>query len=118
MKKQGLYALNWRMYFFMHSKIWNRSEVEKAKILVYIYTNSWFLLQRSGLDLVYYHDDNTFSKDFVNDGRILSDTDDNNNDDNSSEGHNGNNGDTSNGGEENPKECPLSILKMFIKKIF
>jgi hypothetical protein len=107
MKKQGLHARNWRMYSFVHSKIRNRLEGEKAKILVYIYTNSWFLRQRSGADPVCYHDDNIFSKDSVDDGRILSDTDDNNNDDNNGGGHNGNDGDASNGGEENPKECPL-----------
>jgi hypothetical protein len=78
--------------------------VEKAKALVYIYTNSRLLGQRPGTDPVRYYDDNIFSKDSDDDGGALSETDDDDNDGNDDnngnggEGHDGNDGDSSNGG--------------------
>jgi hypothetical protein len=78
------------MYSFMHSKTWNRLGVDKAEVLVYIYTNSRLLCQRPGVDPMRYYDDNIFSEDSDDDGGALSETDDDDNDGN--EDNNGNGG--------------------------
>jgi hypothetical protein len=105
---------NCSMYFFVHSETRNHLEVEKAKALVYIYTNSHFLRQRPDVDPICYYDDNIFSEDFDDDGRALSKTDDDDNDDNNgnngngSKGHDGNDGDAFDRREEHHRES-LSI---------
>jgi hypothetical protein len=87
------------MYSFVHSKTWNRLEVDKAEALVYIYTNSCLLRQRPGADPVCYYDDNIFLEDSEDDGGVLSVTDDDDNDDNDDNngnggvGHDGSDGD-------------------------
>jgi hypothetical protein len=94
------------MYSFVHSKTRNRSRVEQAEELVYIYTNGCLLHQRLGTDPIHYHDDNIFLEDSDDDNRALSKTDDDDNDDNDDdncnggEGHDGNDGDSFDGGEE------------------
>jgi hypothetical protein len=54
---------NWSMYSFVHSKSCNRLGVDKAKALVYIYTNSKLLRQRLGANPVRWYDNNIFSED-------------------------------------------------------
>jgi hypothetical protein len=103
------------MYSFVHSKTRNRLGVEKAEALVYIYTNSRLLRQRPGADLVRYYDDNIFSEDSDDDGRTLSETDDDDNDGNDDnngnggEGHDGNDGDSSDGGGQYHRADPPDI---------
>jgi hypothetical protein len=103
------------MYSFVHSKMRNRLEVEKAESLVYIYTNSRLLRQRPGADPVRYYDDNIFSKDSDDDGGALSETDDNDNDGNDDnignggKGHDGNDGDSSDGGGQYCRADPPTI---------
>jgi hypothetical protein len=94
------------MYFYLHNNTWNCLGVEKTEVLVYIYTNSRLLCQRPSTNPVRYYDDNVFLEDFDDDGRALSNTDEDNNDDNSGEGHNGDDGNTSNGGQEHCRALP------------
>jgi hypothetical protein len=54
---------NWSMYSFVHSKSRNCLGIDKAEALVYIYTNSKLLRQKSGADPVRWYDNNIFSKD-------------------------------------------------------
>jgi hypothetical protein len=90
--------------------------VEKAKALIYIYTNSRFFRQRLGTNPVRYYDDNIFSEDSDHDGGALSETNDKDSDDNDDnngnggEGHDGNNGDSSGGGGEHHRREPPVIL--------
>jgi hypothetical protein len=89
------------MYSFVYSKTRICLGVAKIEALVYIYMNSRLLCQRPGADPVCYYDDNIFSEDSNDDGRALSETDDDDNDGNNgngSEGHDGNDGDSSDGG--------------------
>jgi hypothetical protein len=69
------------MYSFVHSKSQNRLRLEKAKAMVYIYTNNWFLFQRPSADLVCCYDDNIFLKDFNHDGGAFYNTINNNDND-------------------------------------
>jgi hypothetical protein len=97
---------NWSMYSFLHNKMRNHLGVEKAKALVYIYTNSRLFRQRPSANPIRYYDDNIFSTDSDDDGGALSETDDDDNDDNDDnngnggEGHDGNDGDSSGGRRE------------------
>ena len=50
------------MYSFVHNKSRNRLGVDKVEALVYIYTNSKLLCQRSGANPVLWYN-NIFSKD-------------------------------------------------------
>jgi hypothetical protein len=95
--------------------------VEKAKALVYIYTNSRLLRQRAGADPVHYYNDNIFLEDSDDDAGVPPDSDGDDNDGyDSSDGHDGNDGqdgndggagqgpdgsdgDTSNGGDQPPR---------------
>jgi hypothetical protein len=54
---------NWSMYSFVHSKSRNRLGVDKAEVLVYIYTNSKLLCQRPRADPVHWYNNNIFSED-------------------------------------------------------
>jgi hypothetical protein len=54
---------NWSMYSFVYSKSRNRLGVNKAKALVYIYTNLKLLRQRMGADLMRWYDNNFFLED-------------------------------------------------------
>jgi hypothetical protein len=100
------------MYSFVHSKIRNRLEVDKAEALVYIYTNSRLLRQRLGADPVRYCDENIFSEDSDDNGEALSETDDDDNDGNNEnngnggEGHDGSDGNSSNGGGQYRRADP------------
>jgi hypothetical protein len=95
---------NWSMYSFVHSNMRNRLGVDKVEALVYIYMNSRLLRQRPGADPVHYYDDNIFSEDSNDDGRALSETDDDDNDGNDDnngnggKGHDSSDGDSSDGG--------------------
>ena len=51
------------MYSFVYNKSRNRLGVDKAKALVYIYTNSKLLHWRPGADPVHWYDNNIFSED-------------------------------------------------------
>jgi hypothetical protein len=51
------------MYSFVYSKSRNRLGVNKAKALVYIYTNLKLLRQRMGADLMRWYDNNFFLED-------------------------------------------------------
>jgi hypothetical protein len=51
------------MYSFVHSKSCNRLGVDKAEALVYIYTNSKLLRQKSGADHVRWYNNNIFFED-------------------------------------------------------
>ena len=51
------------MYSFVHRKSHNRLGINKAKALVYIYTNLKLFRCRLGADLVRWYDNNIFSKD-------------------------------------------------------
>ena len=98
------------MHFFVLSKIQNILKVEKAKALVYVYTNSCLLCQRPSANPLCYYDDNIFLKDFNDDGEALSKTDDDNNDDNNGNGcksHDSSDKDASNGQREHRREGPL-----------
>jgi hypothetical protein len=59
------------MYLFVHNKSCNHLGVKKVEALVYIYTNSKFLGQSPGANLVLWYENNIFSKnlDLDNDGR-------------------------------------------------
>jgi hypothetical protein len=94
---------NLSIYSFVHSKIWNRLEVEKVGALVY--TNSRLLRQRPGVDPICYYDDNIFSEDSNDDGGVLFDS--NNNNSNGCNGHDGNDRNASDRDEEHPREFPL-----------
>ena len=54
---------NWSMYSFVHSKSCNCLGVDKAKTLVYSYTNLKLLLQKLGVDLIHWYDNNIFCED-------------------------------------------------------
>jgi hypothetical protein len=69
-------------------------------------TSSRSLCQRPGVDLVRYYDDNIFSKDSNDNGRTLSDMNDNNNDDNGGDDYDGNDGDASKRGEGTSQRIP------------
>ena len=101
----------------MHSKVWKLLGEEKAKALVYIYTNSRLLCQRLCVDPVRYYDENIFSDDSNHNGGALLETNDKDNDvndDNNSnggKGHDGNNGDSLAGGGEHCRKEPPIILR-------
>jgi hypothetical protein len=106
----SLYKQNLSMYSFLHSRSWNRLEVDKAKALFYDCTKSELLHQRPGADPIRYHDDNIFSEDSNDDGGVFSNKDDNNNDDNDGQGHDGNDRDASDGEKEHFREyLPINL---------
>jgi hypothetical protein len=51
------------MYSFVHNKSCNRLGVDKAEVLVYIYTNFKFLRQRPSVDPIRWYNNNIFSED-------------------------------------------------------
>ena len=54
---------NWSMYSFVHNKSQNQLAPEKAESLVYIYTNSHVLCERSVADPIRWYDASILSED-------------------------------------------------------
>jgi hypothetical protein len=98
------------MYSFRRSKTQNRLGVDKAEVLVYIYTNSRLFPQRPSAGPIRYYDENIFSDDSSDDGGALSETDDDDNNGNGGEGHDGSDGDSSGRRRQHHRADPPVIL--------